>query len=58
MGCSEGDTACNDDEKPSHRVTITKAFANDGDERRGGHSDSVCCQGRFQARMGRRPDLG
>jgi formylglycine-generating enzyme required for sulfatase activity len=26
MGCSEGDTACNDDEKPSHKVTITKAF--------------------------------
>lgn len=26
MGCSNGDTACNDDERPSHRVRITKAF--------------------------------
>jgi len=26
MGCSTGDTSCNDDEKPQHRVRITKAF--------------------------------
>ena len=26
MGCSQGDTACNDDEKPSHKVTLTKSF--------------------------------
>ena len=26
MGCSAGDTACKDDEKPQHQVRITKAF--------------------------------
>jgi WD40 repeat protein len=26
MGCSPGDTECNDDEKPPHQVTITKGF--------------------------------
>ena len=26
MGCSPGDTACADDEKPTHQVTITKGF--------------------------------
>jgi len=26
MGCSTGDTACKDAEKPQHRVRITKAF--------------------------------
>jgi formylglycine-generating enzyme required for sulfatase activity len=26
MGCSEGDSACYGDEKPPHRVTITKGF--------------------------------
>jgi formylglycine-generating enzyme required for sulfatase activity len=26
MGCSPGDTACKEDEKPLHRVRITKAF--------------------------------
>src|SRR5580658_639221 len=26
MGCSDGDTACNDDEKPSHKVRLTKSF--------------------------------
>ena len=26
MGCSDGDNACNADEKPQHRVRITKAF--------------------------------
>jgi formylglycine-generating enzyme required for sulfatase activity len=26
MGCSDGDTQCNADEKPAHRVRITKAF--------------------------------
>jgi len=26
MGCSDGDTRCNADEKPAHRVRITKAF--------------------------------
>jgi formylglycine-generating enzyme required for sulfatase activity len=26
MGCSTGDTKCYDDEKPQHRVTITKGF--------------------------------
>jgi formylglycine-generating enzyme required for sulfatase activity len=26
MGCSDGDQACNDDEKPSHKVTLTKSF--------------------------------
>jgi formylglycine-generating enzyme required for sulfatase activity len=26
MGCSMGDTSCKDDEKPQHRVRITKAF--------------------------------
>jgi serine/threonine-protein kinase len=26
MGCSTGDTECNDDEKPPHQVTITKGF--------------------------------
>jgi formylglycine-generating enzyme required for sulfatase activity len=26
MGCSDGDTACFDDEKPAHRVQITKGF--------------------------------
>jgi formylglycine-generating enzyme required for sulfatase activity len=26
MGCSPGDTACDADEKPAHRVQITKAF--------------------------------
>jgi formylglycine-generating enzyme required for sulfatase activity len=26
MGCSPGDIECNDDEKPSHQVTITKGF--------------------------------
>src|SRR5262249_10815970 len=26
MGCSEGDTACKDDEKPAHHIKITKAF--------------------------------
>jgi formylglycine-generating enzyme required for sulfatase activity len=26
MGCSEGDTECDDDEKPAHPVTITKGF--------------------------------
>jgi formylglycine-generating enzyme required for sulfatase activity len=26
MGCSMGDTSCKDDEKPPHRVRITKAF--------------------------------
>ena len=26
MGCSTGDNACNADEKPAHRVQITKAF--------------------------------
>ncbi len=26
MGCSSGDTACKDDEKPQHPVRITKAF--------------------------------
>jgi eukaryotic-like serine/threonine-protein kinase len=26
MGCSPGDTECNDDEKPPHEVTITKGF--------------------------------
>src|SRR5882672_12338060 len=26
MGCSMGDTSCKDDEKPQHRVHITKAF--------------------------------
>ena len=26
MGCSPGDTECDDDEKPSHQVTITKGF--------------------------------
>src|SRR4030095_5925251 len=26
MGCSDGDTGCNADEKPAHRVRITKAF--------------------------------
>ncbi|HEY2843768.1 MAG TPA: formylglycine-generating enzyme family protein [Bryobacteraceae bacterium] len=26
MGCSTGDTNCGDDEKPAHRVQITKAF--------------------------------
>jgi len=26
MGCSDGDSQCNNDEKPAHRVRITKAF--------------------------------
>jgi formylglycine-generating enzyme required for sulfatase activity len=26
MGCSDGDSQCNNDEKPAHRVMITKAF--------------------------------
>ena len=26
MGCSKGDTECNDDEKPQHKVKITKSF--------------------------------
>lgn len=26
MGCSAGDSQCNDDEKPAHRVRITKGF--------------------------------
>jgi formylglycine-generating enzyme required for sulfatase activity len=26
MGCSPGDTQCNDDEKPPHQVTITKGY--------------------------------
>src|SRR5689334_22717631 len=26
MGCSVSDDACNDDEKPAHRVRITKPF--------------------------------
>ena len=26
MGCSTGDIDCNDDERPAHRVRITKAF--------------------------------
>jgi formylglycine-generating enzyme required for sulfatase activity len=26
MGCSPGDSECYDNEKPSHRVTITKGF--------------------------------
>jgi formylglycine-generating enzyme required for sulfatase activity len=26
MGCSPGDAECDDDEKPAHRVTITKGF--------------------------------
>ena len=26
MGCSPGDTECDDDEKPSHRVRITRGF--------------------------------
>jgi formylglycine-generating enzyme required for sulfatase activity len=26
MGCSPGDSECEDDEKPAHRVTITKGF--------------------------------
>jgi len=26
MGCSPGDTECNDDEKPPHQVTLTKGF--------------------------------
>src|SRR5450759_4810252 len=26
MGCSPGDSDCDDDEKPAHRVTITKGF--------------------------------
>jgi formylglycine-generating enzyme required for sulfatase activity len=26
MGCSPGDTECNDDEKPAHQVTISKGF--------------------------------
>jgi len=26
MGCSPGDSECKDDEKPAHRVTITKGF--------------------------------
>src|SRR5580765_8944340 len=26
MGCSMGDTSCKEDEKPQHRVRITKAF--------------------------------
>jgi formylglycine-generating enzyme required for sulfatase activity len=26
MGCSDGDTACSDDEKPAHNVTLTKSF--------------------------------
>jgi formylglycine-generating enzyme required for sulfatase activity len=26
MGCSPGDTECNDDEKPPHQVSITKGF--------------------------------
>ena len=26
MGCSPGDTECDDEEKPAHRVTITKGF--------------------------------
>lgn len=26
MGCSEGDSQCSDDEKPMHKVTITKGF--------------------------------
>jgi formylglycine-generating enzyme required for sulfatase activity len=26
MGCSPGDSECHDDEKPAHRVTITKGF--------------------------------
>jgi formylglycine-generating enzyme required for sulfatase activity len=26
MGCSEGDTECDEDEKPAHPVTITKGF--------------------------------
>jgi len=26
MGCSPGDTACSDDEKPAHQVTLTKGF--------------------------------
>jgi formylglycine-generating enzyme required for sulfatase activity len=26
MGCSDADKACNDDEKPSHKVTLTKSF--------------------------------
>jgi formylglycine-generating enzyme required for sulfatase activity len=26
MGCSDGDTACNEDEKPSHKVKLTKSF--------------------------------
>ncbi len=26
MGCSPGDSECQDDEKPAHRVTITKGF--------------------------------
>ena len=26
MGCSEGDSACVDDEKPAHKIQITKAF--------------------------------
>src|SRR5579862_7402029 len=26
MGCSTGDTECDADEKPAHRVQITKAF--------------------------------
>jgi formylglycine-generating enzyme required for sulfatase activity len=26
MGCSDGDTGCNDDEKPPHKVRLTKSF--------------------------------
>lgn len=26
MGCSSNDSECDDDEKPAHRVQITKAF--------------------------------
>jgi formylglycine-generating enzyme required for sulfatase activity len=26
MGCSPGDSECDDEEKPAHRVTITKGF--------------------------------
>jgi formylglycine-generating enzyme required for sulfatase activity len=26
MGCSQGDSECNDDEKPTHKVTITRGY--------------------------------
>src|SRR4029078_6122981 len=41
MGCSMGDTTCKDDEKPPHRVRITKAFEMGGYEVTQGQWKSV-----------------